>query len=341
VTRAARLAALAPLLALAACTRTIHPLERPNAYAARPAAFSHADLDRVLRRFVDADGLVDYAGLAREPFDLGRYLGQLAAWSPDRTPALFPTEAARLAYWINAYDAMALRFVLDQRPIASVRDVRPWWAPLVPEGSGFFVGLGFPLGGRSTTLRHLEDRVVRRRFADPRVHFALVGASRGGPALPREAFDPARLDAQLARATRRFVGEARNVRVEPAARTVWLSAIFDGYTDDFTRWQAQHGRESTLLGFVADHAGASVAAEAARAEREGFAVRFAPYDWRLNDQALGPRPVGRASGLDLRGRSAHHARALIPESTGARRPPTKKARTPCPRRPGPFRPCPT
>lgn len=288
--RLARLAGLALLLGLSACATTIHPLQRPNPRALPPAEFSHADLDRVLQRFVDDQGLVDYAALSRAPFVLGTYLGQLAAYSPDRTPALFADEDARLAYWLNAYNAVALRWVLEHYPIESVQDVTRWWTAPLPAGAGFFYALRFPFGGRSTSLHALENRIVRGRFPDPRTHFALNCASLGCPVLPRHAFDPARLEEQLAHETQRFLAEPRNFRIDASARTAWLSEIFDGYEGDFTGWQARRGGDATLLGFVADHAGARAAADATRAAAEGFAVRFTPYDWRLNDQALGPRP---------------------------------------------------
>jgi hypothetical protein len=282
---------LVALLGVAGCARTIHPLQRPNPRTLPPSEFSHADLDRVLRRFVDDDGLVDYPALAREPFVLGAYVGQLAAYSPASHPALFPDEAARLAYWLNAHNAVALRLVLEHYPIRSVQDVTTWWSRALPHGAGFFSGQRFPLGGRSTSLHGLESRILGRAFGDPRIHLALHRASLGGAALPREAFHPARLEAQLARATRRFLDEPRNFRIDPATRSVQLSAIFAWHEGDFARWQRKRGREPSPLGFVADHAGPAAAADAARAGAEGLELRFDAYAWRLNDQALGPRPT--------------------------------------------------
>ncbi|MBW2313961.1 MAG: DUF547 domain-containing protein [Deltaproteobacteria bacterium] len=293
--RPSHVAALLLLLGLSGCASTIHPLQLPNPRALPPTEFSHAGLDRVLERFVDEDGLVDYAALGREPFVLGTYLGQLAAYSPVSHPALFANSNARLAYWLNAYNAVALRLVLEHYPITSVRDIEAWWTAALPEGAGFFYGYRFPLGGRSTSLYTLENRIVRRGFPDPRIHFALNCASLGCPVLPRQAFDPARLDEQLAHETRRFLSAARNFRLDEATRTAWLSAIFDGYEGDFTKWQSRRGGDASLLAFVADHAGPEAAAAAARAATEGFTVRFHEHDWRLNDQALGPRPASEAS----------------------------------------------
>lgn len=286
------LAAASAALLASACT-TLDPVMRPNRFAVAPSHFSHEAFDRVLREFVGANGLVDYAGLARRPFDLESYVGAVAGYSPDSHPALFPTREDRLAYWINAYNAVTIWIVLAHHPVGSVMDVvSPWATPLLPRGAGFFFGHRFPVGGDPTNLLALEHRVVRKRFVDARYHFALNCASLGCPALPAEAFDPRRLDSQLARETDAFLSEPRNLRIDPAARTVRVSRILDDFADDFHAWQEARGAEPHLLAFVADHLADPDAADAVRrADAAGFAVEALPYDWRLNDRGLGPRPA--------------------------------------------------
>ena len=280
-----KLSALALFLALGACTTVRPPLPGPEPGSVR--AFSYGDFDAFLRRTVDDLGQVDYAAAAADRADLDRYLGQLAAVSPDSHPALFPTPADRLAYWINAYNASVISLVLAYYPIASVTDVR---APfplrfLLPRPAGFFVFQRVELGGVAMSLYHLETGLVRERFADPRIHFALNCASAGCPRLPAEAFTPDALEAQLERETRRFLGEPRNVRVNGDTQTLHLSAIFDWYDDDFTDWLAQvhPDEEPTLASYV------RVAAPAGTAEAlrrcAGCRVEFVPYDWSLNDAA--------------------------------------------------------
>jgi hypothetical protein len=242
--------------------------------------FSHAALDRVLQRFVDDQGRVDYAGLGRERADLDAYLRRVAAASPDRHPDAFPTRADALAYWANAYNAAVIGRVLDDYPIASIAE-----ASLLGK-TGFFTLTRPDLGGRRTSLYELEHGVIRKGFGEPRVHFALNCASRGCPRLPREAFDGARLDAQLDRETRRFLAEERNLRVDHAARTVWLSAILDWYADDFTdAYRARTGRAGTVLDWMRPYLDEPRAAEVERAG--DYRVRFFPYDWRLNDRVPG------------------------------------------------------
>ncbi|HEY8516203.1 MAG TPA: DUF547 domain-containing protein [Candidatus Binatia bacterium] len=257
--------------------------------------FSHALLDRVLARHVDDRGLVDYAALAREPDDLERYYALLAAVSPDSHPDLFPTRDDRLAYWINAYNAAVLVTVLRHYPIPSVTALRtPFPLSLASDKIGFFLLQRITLGGETTSLYALENSLIRPRFREPRVHFALNCASLGCPRLPRRAFAADELERQLDDETRRFFAEERNLRIDHAARVVSLSSLLDWYDGDFTGWLEERypGKDATLLDYVALYVTPERRAELERAR--GYEIRFVPYDWGLNDQARADASAGTA-----------------------------------------------
>jgi hypothetical protein len=208
--------------------------------------------------------------------------------SPDSDPELFPTRDERLAYWINAYNAAVLVTVLRYYPIPSVTAVStPFPLSLASDEIGFFYLQRIILGGETTSLYELENSVVRARFREPRVHFALNCASGGCPRLPRHAFSPGELDRQLDEETRRFFAEERNLRIDHEARVVHLSSILDWYDDDFTDWVEERdpGREATLLDYVVLYVPPERRAELEQAR--GYEVRFVAYDWGLNDQARG------------------------------------------------------
>jgi hypothetical protein len=246
--------------------------------AAEPASFSHAEFDGFLRRHVDAGGRVDYAAARTDRADLDRYLARLWADSPDSRPERFPTADDRLAYWINAYNAAVIAAVLDHYPIASVREVPPPRGLFfLPGGFAFFAFQGIVLGGRELSLRELEHEVIRGRFDEPRVHFALNCASRGCPRLPAAAFSAERLDAELAREALFFVREPRNVRADAAARVLHLSQIFEWYEEDFV---GRPGGPAALPEYIASllPPGEAQALRACAACR----IEFIPYDWRLN-----------------------------------------------------------
>ncbi len=256
--------------------------------------FSHDELAPILDRFVDDLGQVDYTALKAAPRGLERYYYLLARYSPDHDPEVFPSRADALAYWINAYNAAVLKAVIGHYPIASIEDVRPpWFVAYLPRKSGFFVFQRFILGARTTSLYFLENRVIRRRFRDARVHFVLNCASRGCPRLRRQPLVAANIDEQLDSATREFVADARYVRVDHDARRLDVSSLFDWYADDFREWGAARrpGAEPTIVEFLAAYVPHERVAEFERAAT--YSIHYLPWDWALNDQATagGGAPV--------------------------------------------------
>ena len=283
---------LIPLL-VAACT-PLPPIQIPDLVI---GPFPHDALDRVQRRFVDLHGRVDYLALQRDPIDLETYYGLVAAHSPDSHPQLFPDLQSQLAYWINAYNAATLKAVLLHYPISSVAEVdAPTLLFFMPEKSGFFYFLRPVFGGKEWSLYHLEHDLIRPRFKDPRIHFALNCASRGCPRLPRRAFSAHNLDAELDRETRTFLSEARNFRVDFAARAIYLSSLFDWYQEDYIKWLLAQGIEKpTLLDYVYRYL--SPAKRNRLDHCTECEVRFVTYDWNLNDQRdTASRSNGSVSG---------------------------------------------
>lgn len=240
------------------------------------AADSGAGFDRehtawtsLVRRYV-SDGLVDYAALKRDGRpSLDAYLRSLE--SVERSELEAWPRADQLAFWINAYNAYTVKLVLDHYPLRSIRSI------------GFLPGSAFkrkfiPLeraAGRKLSLDDIEHRILRERFQEPRIHFAIVCASRSCPVPRDEAYRGRNLDAQLDGAARAFLRDPARNRYDPASRTISLSSIFDWFRGDF---EAAGG---TLPAFVARYADVP-AAEALR--RGGVRVEFLAYDWSLNER---------------------------------------------------------
>jgi len=248
-------------------------------------SFSYKAWDSFLKRHVDKRGYVDYRAVQQSRADLDHFLRQIAEKSPDSDPELFPTREARLTYWINAYNAWAIQAVLTHYPIESVNDVpHPWPLFFLPRGTGFFLFQRITLGGTRTSLYYLENKVIRKRFSDPRIHFALNCASKGCPRLPREAYIPERLDNQLDVAMRQFLSEPRNLSVDLDNNIIHMSSIFDWYEKDFTRWIKENypEEEPSLVHYLKlnTHGELKAGIEACRNCR----IEFIDYDWSLNNQ---------------------------------------------------------
>jgi hypothetical protein len=224
-----------------------------------------ATYDRLLREYVSPDG-VRWAAWAAADGDraaLSRVTEELAEMRPSGLPV-----DARLAYWINLYNALTLELVLEHYPVGSIREIggpggSPWKRDLVT------------VEGREVSLDEIENAILRVEFSEPRIHFALNCAARSCPPLRAEAFSAARLDEQLEEQTVRFLGDPRENGVDDEGR-LHLSPVFEWYAADF------------------ENAAGSVAAWVRTyldGAPEGAEIRYREYDWSLNE-APG-RPEGR------------------------------------------------
>jgi Protein of unknown function, DUF547 len=213
----------------------------------------------VLSRHVDDQGRIDFTGIAKEPGDLEAFVAWIAKVSPESQSSSFPTTQARLAYYINAYNGLAVFDVVESGFPPNLEAVK----------IRFFYRNRFQIGDKFTSLYALENRVIRP-IGDPRVHVALNCMARGCPRLPREPFRSEELDAQLDREARRFYNEQRNVRLEPGRRTVFLSQILEFYTKDFLK------KAPSLIDYVNGYRQEKIPSD--------WKVDFIPYDWTLNSQ---------------------------------------------------------
>lgn len=253
-------------------------------------------LEAALRDHVNADGLVDYAAIGKDRRFL-EYLHRLANTPADRVG----DEQARLAYWINAYNALAI-----QGMVRSLPEDRSKWAGFSPlavevpgvEGHGFFVGLRFMVGGARYTLDEIEKGVMLRRKdvvtddarfdhkllpsgPDPRIHFALVCAARGCPVLSRRAYRGDSVDAQLDAATRAFVRDERRVEFHESSRRVEVSQLLEWYGSDLTD-PAHDPHAKSVPAFLAEYVEDKALAQSLR--RDAWRIGYIEYDWRVNAQ---------------------------------------------------------
>jgi hypothetical protein len=206
---------------------------------------------------------VDYLALRSSP----RWRSLIASLAASR-PAELRSREEKLAFWLNAYNVLAMRLVAKHYPVESIRDIGSLFRPVWGRSAG-------TIDGRSYSLDEIEDDILRP-LGDPRIHGAINCASTSCPSLRREPFEPARIDAQLDDSVRRFLAEPRKgLAIDPGASSVRLSKIFDWFEDDF---EAGGG----VLDFVAKYAPEGARAWLLAHGRQAR-VRYLPYDWQLND----------------------------------------------------------
>ncbi len=222
--------------------------------------------DDVLKKHVTADGKVRYAKLHSEIAPLGKFVESLGAVSPDSQPALFPTKEAKLAYWINAYNALVLHAFASDYPKNKNR---------LSGKLGqfqFFFRRKFKVGGTMRSLDDIESKSIRP--LDNRIHFAIVCASTSCPWLSNEAFTEGNVDKLLDSRARLFLNQDNNVKVDTAKRTITFSKIFDWFQKDFVPSSKQ------LPAFIAKYRAKDGVTLAAGT----WKVLFFEYDWSLNEK---------------------------------------------------------
>jgi len=236
--------------------------------------FRYDTWSALLSAVATPEGKADYHKLARCRDQLDRFIAQLGEMSPDSHPDAFPTDDDALAYWINAYNAFTLHAIIAEYPITSVWKTR--------DGQ-FFQRRRHLAGGRAVSLDDIEHEILRGKFAEPRIHFAINCGSNGCPALRPAAYEPGGLRDTLRVATEQFLANEWNCRVDHAARRIYVSRLFKMYAEDFA---GTHGttREyrAGVLRFVAQHTGLAFDSIAE------YEVVYNTYDWGLNDAQRQP-----------------------------------------------------
>ncbi|NJC25044.1 DUF547 domain-containing protein [Neolewinella antarctica] len=218
-----------------------------------PAAITppdHAPWNTLLQRYVTDAGNVNYAGLKKNEAELDNYLATLQKSAPTDDWG----RNATMAYWINAYNAFTIKRVLEFYPVNSIQDISggdPWKVKWID------------IDGKSYSLNNIEHDILRPRYKDARIHFAVNCAATSCPPLPNRAFTAENLDRMLETSARAFI---RNPDYNQTSGSVKVSKIFDWYGEDF----------GDLRGYLNEYL-----ATAIPADKE---IGYKEYDWALNKQ---------------------------------------------------------
>lgn len=232
--------------------------------AALAAPFEHAPFTAILESHVH-EGRVDYAGLKANRDLLDDYLKQLGEVTRENFDGW--AEPERLAFLINLYNAATLQLIIDNYPVTSIKSLggiarSPW--------SRDFVSLF----GKVVSLDDIEHAIIRKEFAEPRIHFALVCAAKSCPPLRNEAYIGKHLDAQLTNQAESFLRDPTKNRLDSASGTLHLSSIFKWYLQDFAKDPA--GLVAYLTPFLQQ-------GDQAWLEDNKARVNYLEYDWSLNE----------------------------------------------------------
>ena len=229
----------------------------------------HSGWNALLKKYVDEGGYVEYAkwkASATDQKSLDSYIHQLSS-------AEFPTTAKqeeKLAFWINAYNAVTVKGILREYPTTSIRNHT---AKLY--GYNIWKDLQLLVGGKAYSLEGIEHEVLRK-MGEPRIHFAIVCASIGCPRLLNEAYTAERVGDQLTLNAQAFFADPMKFKANPQSGTIQVSPILSWFAGDFGEDTA--AQMKTIAPFVP--ATAQSLAKSGRAR-----VSYLEYDWGLNDRS--------------------------------------------------------
>ena len=176
------------------------------------------------------------------------------------------TKEEKLSFWINTYNILAVKVVVDNYPVKSIKDVGSLFKEVWNRPAGV-------VAGKERTLNDVEHEILRK-MGEPRIHVAIVCASVSCPDLRKEAFTPERLNEQLDDQTKKFLqNTGKGLKIDGKKKRVYVSSIFDWFKDDF---ESQGG----VPAFISRYASPS---QQKSLKDFGGKLKYLDYNWDLND----------------------------------------------------------
>lgn len=211
--------------------------------------FNHQMLHALLKKFVSSEGVVNYKELKSSEKDLDAYIELLQNnpiendWNRNK----------KLAFWINSYNAFTIKLILSNYPLNSITDLeggKPWDKKWIS------------LNGQIYSLNDIENTIIRPRFKEARIHFAVNCAAKSCPKIGNFAYEENTLNTLLEKQTRSFINNKEN-SITPDK--VQVSKIFEWYATDF----------GDLISFLNTYSNVKI--------NEDATIEFIEYDWSLNE----------------------------------------------------------
>jgi len=228
--------------------------------------FDHSTFDQVLKSYVDEKGLVDYNGIGKDQH-FSEYLQSLQGAKVEQL-----SRNGQLAFWINAYNAITIDKVIKKKPKKSVRETG---FPGLWTSTKFFTSPEHIVANRRLSPDDIEHKILRKKFKDPRIHFAIICASKGCPPLPRVAYTEANVQTRLEEETKSYLNSNRGTRIDRSTNTLYVSKLFDWFSEDFIQ------KSGSIVAFMRPYLDEEVLSFLDNKPK----ISYLKYDWTLNAQA--------------------------------------------------------
>ena len=230
------------------------------------AMINYEKWEKILNTYVNNNGLVNYDELKTNRNLLDNFISTQV----ENTDISSFSDSEKKAFWINAYNALTMRLIVDHYPIrfGGIRSInwgKPW-------------DIKMKVVGQQLTLGDIEHKILRKWDPiDLRIHFAINCASIGCPKLPNTHFNPDKLEEQLDFEARKFINDSQKVKLDRSKNILYHSAILNWFEEDFL---ANHPDKLT---FIVKYRNAE-ATQYILSHKNEIILKEMKYDWGLNKQ---------------------------------------------------------
>jgi hypothetical protein len=167
-------------------------------------------------------------------------------------------EESKKAFFINAYNLIMIKSIVEKYPVKSPLDI-----------SGVFDKNQHVIAGMKLTLNDLENKMLRAKYNDARIHFVLVCGANGCPPITNFAYVPEKLENQLNEQTKAAINNPSFIKINTSSKKISVSQIFEWYKDDFIT------KNSSLITFLNAYLSSPI--------DEKYRLSYYNYDWSLNE----------------------------------------------------------
>ena len=265
----------------------------PNDVKPPPKVTFHGKCDYILSSFVDDRGMVDYRKLKLKRAQLKQLLNEFAELNSSEYNS-WPKED-KIAFWINAYNIITLKIIVENYPIDSYRLLRILWGPdsikHINKRIGGIKKQKFIVVDEEFTLLEIEQRFFRKQFDEPRALLALSHATITGPPLRNEPYYGNKLYKQLDDQAKKFLSSPLAFRIDRNKQRVYLSPILQPawFGNEFVRkygtdkkFKDQKPPVRAVLSFLTNYISEQ---DTNFLEVENYSIEYMKYDWNLNDSS--------------------------------------------------------
>lgn len=233
--------------------------------------FDHSLFDEILHEY-NHNGLVDYKNLKNDS-RLNEYLESVANANPEN----LNTAEEEIAFWINIYNSYTIKAIVDNYPIESINDLHTGGRILGHILSTTVWDDDFVIvNGKEYSLNDVEHKILRKKFKEPRIHFAIVCASISCPKLRSEVFVASKLNDQLNSQAIQFFNDKTRNTFDVTNKVAHLSKILDWFSEDFG------DTDEKVLEFVSNYLDEDIKKEIKKNVKD-WTIEYLDYDWGLND----------------------------------------------------------